>query len=134
LVRTSLLYGTDRLATIQTDVERAIHGHKAMTFFTDEYRCPAHAADVGAALSSLASRPDIRGALNVAGPDAVSRADLAAIFARWMGLDARYLTTGTLALAGTPRPAHVVLDTTLAASYGLRCRSLAEALHLHPEG
>ena len=134
LVRTSLLYGTRRPASIQTDVERAINGKLAMTFFTDEYRCPAHAADVGAALSSLAARPDIRGPLNVAGPEAISRADLAATFARWMGLDPRGLTTGVLALAGTIRPAHVVLDTALATSYGLHCRSLAETLRFHPQG
>jgi dTDP-4-dehydrorhamnose reductase len=126
VVRTSLLYGTDRLATIQTDVERAINGRSMMKFFTDEYRCPAHAADVAAALSSLAHRPEISGPLNVAGPDAVSRAELAAVFARWMGLDPGRLATGTSALAGTIRPARVVLDTSLATSYGLGCRGLRE--------
>lgn len=128
LVRTSLLYGTNRLATIQTDVERAVNGQSSTRFFTDEYRCPAHAADVAAALSSLATRPEISGPLNVAGPDAISRAELAAAFARWMGLDPGRLATGTLAIAGTIRPARVVLDTSLATSYGLRCRSLAESL------
>jgi dTDP-4-dehydrorhamnose reductase len=134
LVRTSLLYGTRRPASIQTDVERAINGQSSMEFFTDEYRCPAHAADVGAALSSLATRPELSGPLNVAGPDAVSRAELAMAFARWMGLDPERLVTGTLPLAGTTRPARVVLDTSLAASYGLQCRGLAEALHQSPGG
>ncbi|MEP7111713.1 MAG: sugar nucleotide-binding protein [Ilumatobacteraceae bacterium] len=133
LVRTSLLYGTRRPAQIQLDVEQAITGRKAMRFFTDEYRCPAHAADVGAAISSLAARPDIRGPLNVAGPEAISRAELAAMFARWMGFDPRALSTGSLSLAGTVRPACVVLDTTLADTYGLHCRPLAEALRLRPE-
>ncbi len=128
LVRTSLLYGTDRLATIQTDVERAISGRSSMTFFTDEYRCPAHAADVAAALSSLAGRPEISGPLNVAGPDAVSRAELAAAFARWMGLEPGLLATGSLTDVGTIRPARVVLDTSLAASYGLGCRALGDVL------
>ncbi len=127
-VRTSLLYGTTWQSSIQTDVERAINGQKKMTFFTDEYRCPAHAADVAAALSSLAGAPDIRGLLHVAGPDAVSRADLAAMFARWMGLDPGLLDTGLLALAGMIRPDRIVLDCSLAAKYGLHCRSLAEAL------
>jgi dTDP-4-dehydrorhamnose reductase len=130
LLRTSLLYGTRRLAKIQLDVEQAITGRKAMRFFTDEYRCPAHAADVGAAISWLAAHPEIGGPLNVAGPEAVSRADLAAMFARWMGFDPRALSTGTLALAGTIRPARVVLDTTLATSYGLHCRPVAETLRL----
>jgi dTDP-4-dehydrorhamnose reductase len=131
VVRTSLLYGTRRPAQIQMDVERAITGQKAMRFFTDEYRCPAHAIDVAAALSSLAARPDIRGPLNIAGPEAISRADLAETFARWMGLDPRFLSTGSQALAGTIRPARVVLDTTLAASYGLSCRAMSETLRQH---
>ena len=134
LVRTSLLYGTRRLGHVQRDVELAVTGRKGMRFFTDEYRCPAHAADVGAALSALAAEPDIRGPLNVAGPEAISRADLAAVFARWMGFDPRALSTGSMALSGTIRPAHVVLDTTLATSLGLGCRPLSETLRQHPVG
>lgn len=128
IVRTSLLYGTTWPATIQADVERAAQGKSSMAFFTDEYRCPAHAADVAAALSTLAGRPDIHGPLHVAGPDAVSRADLAKVFARWMGLNPALLHTTTVAMAGMVRPTYVALDTSLAASYGIRCRSLAEAL------
>jgi hypothetical protein len=45
-----------------------------------------------------------------------------------MGLDPRMLDTSSLALAGMVRPGRVVLDSTLAASYGLHCRSLDEAL------
>jgi dTDP-4-dehydrorhamnose reductase len=128
LVRTSLLYGTRRPAQIQMDVERAITGQKSMRFFTDEYRCPAHAIDVAAALSTLAALPEIRGPLNVAGPEPISRADLAETFARWMGLDPRNLSIGSMALAGTIRPGYVELDSSLAASYGLRCRALSETL------
>jgi dTDP-4-dehydrorhamnose reductase len=134
LVRTSLLYGTRFTAAIQTDVELAVTGRKAMRFFTDEYRCPAHAADVSAALSTLAAWPEIRGPLNVAGPEAVSRADLAKIFAEWMGFDPRGINTGTMALSGTIRPGRVVLDSTLAESYGLHCRPLSETLRRHPVG
>ena len=134
LVRTSLLYGTRRHARNQLEVEMAVTGRNAMTFYTDEYRCPAHAGDVGAALSSLAARPDIRGPLHVAGPEAVSRAELAGVFARWMGFDPRALSTGLQALSGTIRPTHVVLDTTLAESLGLHCRPLSETLRQHPVG
>ncbi len=128
LVRTSLLYGTDQLATIQHDVERAIAGQSSMTFFTDEYRCPAHAIDVAAAVSSMAGRPEITGPLHVAGPDAVSRAELAVAFARWMGLNPARLRTSTLEESGVTRPAHVVLNSSLAASFGVRCRGIAEGL------
>jgi dTDP-4-dehydrorhamnose reductase len=128
IVRTSLLYGTTWQASIQLDVERAAQGRSAMAFFTDEFRCPAHAADVAAALSALAARPEIRGPLHVAGPDAVSRAELAVVLARWMGLNPALLRTTTLAMAGMVRPGRVALDSSLATSYGIRCRSLAEAL------
>lgn len=128
IVRTSLLYGTTWQATIQNDVERVVKGKSTMAFFTDELRCPAHAADVAAALSSLAGRPEMQGPLNVAGPECVSRARLAETFARWMGYDTRLVPTTTLAMAGMVRPTHVSLDCTLAASHGLLCRSLAEAL------
>jgi len=134
LVRGSLIYGTRRVAAIQTDVELALTGQRPMRFYTDEYRCPAHAADVAAALSSLAAEPEIRGPLNVAGPEAVSRAELAETFARWMGFDPRGLSTGTMALSGTIRPGRVVLDTTLASSYGIECRPLSETLGRHPVG
>lgn len=132
IVRTSLLYGTRRPAKIQLDVERAILGQPPMTFFTDEYRCPAHAGDVGRALSWLASRPEFRGPLNVAGPEAVSRAQMAVNFATWMGLDPRRLKTGAASLSGSVRPANVVLDTTLAASHGLQCRPMSETLRRQP--
>ena len=100
-----------------------------MSFFTDEYRCPAHAADVAAALSTLAARPDIRGPLNVAGPEADQ--------SRRPGGDVRPLDGSRPALLNTDDarrspgwcgPGSVVLDSALAASLGLRCRSLAEAL------
>ena len=132
LVRTSLLYGTTRLAQIQIDVERALTGKAPMKFFTDEYRCPAHASDVASALSTLAGRREIQGPLNVAGPEAISRAELAAAFARHMDLDPHRLDTGPLQDAALTRPGRVVLDTSLAASHGLHCRNLAEALRRGP--
>jgi dTDP-4-dehydrorhamnose reductase len=66
--------------------------------------------------------------LHIAGPQAVSRAELAQAFAEWMGADRRMVPTASLAETGIQRPAHVVLDTSLAAGFGIRCRSLAETL------
>ncbi|MCB0957519.1 MAG: sugar nucleotide-binding protein, partial [Ilumatobacter sp.] len=54
LVRASLLYGTGRSSRAQEDVADVLAGRKAMRFFTDEYRCPTHAADVAAALVQVA--------------------------------------------------------------------------------
>ena len=103
-----------------------------MRFFTDEYRCPAHAADVAAALSTLgraagnprpAERRRSRG-----GQPCRSRAT---IFAEWMGLDPRLLSTGTMALSGTVRPGRVVLDSTLGGVLRSALPPLAETLRRH---
>ncbi len=130
VVRTSLLYGTDDVATIQHDVRRALSGpdRQPMTFFTDEIRCPAHATDVAAAVAELARRPEVSGPLHVAGPEPVSRADFARTVARWLGLDSLALKTSTIAEAGLVRPARVVLDTRRALDLGIVCRPIDEFL------
>lgn len=128
IVRTSLLYGTSRIAPSQQEVEDAISGRSSTRFFVNEHRCPAHAFDVASALAQLAERPEITGVLNIAGPMAISRADLARVFATWLGLDETQVPTGTVAEAGQTRAGRIVLDTTRAVSLGLRCRSLGDAL------
>lgn len=128
LLRTSLLYGTDQLAQSQLDVRAAVNGTSSMVYFTDEVRCPAHAGDVAAAVAALAARLDISGPLHLAGPRPMSRAELAELNARWMGLAAGRLRTSTIAESGTVRPGHVVLDSSRAATLGLRCRDPYEAL------
>ncbi len=128
LVRPSLMYGTDSLAPVQLDVQRAIRGENMMSFFTDEYRCPAHAADVAAAIGALASMPLVTGPLHVAGPHAISRAEFATAIARWLGFNPALLRTSTMADAGLDRPARLVLDSSKAASLGLHCRPIGEAL------
>ncbi len=128
VVRTSLVYGTDRLATIQTDVERALRGTAPVTFFTDEIRCPVHADDLAAVLAELARRPELTGSIHVAGPQAISRADFARRVATWMGFDPALVRTSTIAESGMHRPACVVLDTSYAAGLGLHCRPVTEVL------
>jgi dTDP-4-dehydrorhamnose reductase len=122
LVRTSLLYGTARLAPWQ----RAIRDRQPVTWFTDEIRCPTHAADVAHAICVLARRADVRGPLHVAAPDAVSRAGIAQAMAGWMRLGDGAVRTG----GGAPRdrPGRLVLDTARAATLGIHCRPLAAAL------
>ena len=71
LVRTSLLYG----GAVLSKHERAARD-TAMTFYTDEIRCPVHVGDLAAALLELAAL-DVSGPLHVAGAVAVSRAELA---------------------------------------------------------
>ncbi len=128
IVRTSLLYGTDDLGIPQLDVERAMQrSASAMTFFTDEYRCPANVDDVAAALALLAEHPEVTGPLHVAGPESLSRADFARRTATWLGSPAAPLRTGTIESSGMNRVASVVLDTSKAAALGVNCRSVDES-------
>ncbi|MFT7395142.1 MAG: dTDP-4-dehydrorhamnose reductase, partial [Candidatus Azotimanducaceae bacterium] len=133
MIRTSLLYGTGQLGHVQLDVQRALStgsDRRPMTFFTDEYRCPVHAADVANAIAELATRPDVIGPLNVAGPDVLSRSDFARATATWMGQDPNRLPTSTIAEAGVDRPARIALDTSMAAALGITCRSVSESYGL----
>ena len=128
VLRTSLMYATDFLAPVQLDVERALRGEASTTFFTDEFRCPAHAADIADAVARLASMPEVTGPLHLAGPEVLSRADFARAVAVWLGLNPARLRTGTIEASGLNRAARIVLDSSLAARHGLRARPVAEAL------
>lgn len=127
-IRTSLLYGTDRLGACQLDAQAAALGTSPMTFFSDEVRCPTHAGDVAAAIVSLADRPDVTGPLHLTGPRPMSRAELAEVTAAWLGLAPAAIRTSTIAESGTVRPGHIVLDCSRAAALGLSCRDPLEAL------
>ena len=69
VVRTSLLYG-------KPGPQEALALRGDVVFHTDEIRCPTHVTDLAAALLELAQL-DVTGILHVAGPDAVSRLELA---------------------------------------------------------
>jgi dTDP-4-dehydrorhamnose reductase len=127
IVRPSLLYGTDRLGHCQTDVERAVGGMSNMAFFTDEWRCPVHAADVAAAITALADRPEVTGPLHVAGPEPISRSDFAVRIAQHLRLDPAKVPTASIADSGQLRPGVVLLDSSRAISLDLRMRSIDEA-------
>ncbi len=51
-----------------------------MSFYEDEIRCPVQVGDLASALLELVAL-DVSGPLHVAGPDAVSRAELAELVA-----------------------------------------------------
>lgn len=128
IMRTSLMYATEFLAPLQLDVERALQGHTSSTYFTDEYRCPAHAADIADAIATLASMPDVVGPLHVAGPEVLSRADLAHAVANWLGMNPNLVRTSTIAESGLDRPARIVLDCSLAQRLGIHVRPIGVAL------
>ncbi len=127
IVRTSLLLdglllGGSDMSGHEIAVRDAIHSRSPIAFFTDEVRSPAMVVDLAATLTELAGRPEITGVLHLAGPDALSRADLALMIARRHGWDATRLRFATLAESGLSRPGHVVLDSSLARSHGLTVR------------
>lgn len=127
MLRPSLLYGTDHLGHCEADVQRAVEGRSAMAFFTDEVRCPVHAADVAAAITALADRPEVVGPLHVAGPQAISRADFARRIAEHLRLDPARVPTSSIVASGLTRPGVVLLDSSRALSLGLRFRSIDES-------
>ena len=127
ILRPSLIYGTDRLGPCQIDVERALNGTAHTAFFTDEWRCPVHAADVAAAITALADRPEVTGPMHVAGPQAISRADFARRIAEHLQLDPTRVPTASIADSGQTRPGVVLLDSSRAVALGLRLRSIDEA-------
>ncbi|TYB98226.1 sugar nucleotide-binding protein [Micromonospora sp. WP24] len=124
LVRTSLILG-ERSKQIQL-CRDALAGRAAL--FTDELRCPIDVDDLAGAVLELA-RSDYAGTLNVAGADAVSRAELGLLVARREGLDPTLLKTTTGVEVGVVRPTEVRLDSTRAtALLRTRLRGVRELL------
>jgi dTDP-4-dehydrorhamnose reductase len=70
VVRTSLLYGKPG------GPQEALAARAGAVFYEDEIRCPTRVDELAAALLELAAL-DLTGVLHVAGPDAVSRLELA---------------------------------------------------------
>jgi dTDP-4-dehydrorhamnose reductase len=101
IVRTSLIYGGPGRAP--SPHERAARDPGA-TFYDDELRCPIQVDDLAAALLELLALDHV-GPLHVAGPDGISRAELAALI---VGHEVR------TALAPPDRPLDCRLDTTAA--------------------
>ncbi|MGC4807324.1 sugar nucleotide-binding protein [Micromonospora sp. DT233] len=125
LVRTSLIIGDERSKQIRLCLD-ALAGRGSL--FTDELRCPVDVADLAAAVLELAGG-DHAGPLNVAGPEAVSRAELGLLVARRYGIDPAGLRTSTAAASGLTRPAEVRLDSSRAADLlGVRLRGVTELL------
>jgi dTDP-4-dehydrorhamnose reductase len=101
VVRTSLIYGGP--GRPPSPSERAARDPGA-TFYSDELRCPIQVDDLAAAVLELLELDHV-GPLHVAGPDGISRAELAALIA---GHDVR------TAPAPPGRPLDCRLDTTTA--------------------
>jgi dTDP-4-dehydrorhamnose reductase len=110
VVRTSLMIGGAEPGRQERAVLAAARGESDTAFFEDELRSPVLVDDLAAALVELAGRAE-KGLLNVAGPEPVSRYELACRIASARGLSAERLRRGRLAGSGLERPANCVLDS-----------------------
>lgn len=118
IVRTSLLYDRAGTSLHEQAVHDVVSGRSHMSFFTDEVRSPVFVEDLAGVLLELAEHDDVNGVLHVGGPRAMSRAELARWAADRHGWNSTKLRFATIAESGLARPAHVVLDSSLAASHG----------------
>ncbi|MFC0005307.1 sugar nucleotide-binding protein [Micromonospora siamensis] len=124
LVRTSLILGE---GSKQIQLCRDALAGRAV-LFSDELRCPLDVTDLAAAVLELVPG-DHAGLLNVAGPEAVSRAELGLLVAHRFGIDPTGLKTTTTLAAGLRRPTDVRLDSSRAvALLRTRLRGVGELL------
>jgi dTDP-4-dehydrorhamnose reductase len=107
VVRTSLLYGRP------DGPQEALALRDDVTFYTDEIRCPTRVAELAAALLELLELDDA-GPLHLAGPQALSRYELARALRRDAGADPETIRGAPSPREGRPR--NVALDSGRAAS------------------
>jgi dTDP-4-dehydrorhamnose reductase len=127
LVRTSLLLGDPAdLGQSEIDVLKAAVDPSSFTFFADEYRSPARAADVARAVVALAADRSVDGPLHLGGPECLSRFELARELACQLDVDPQSLCSTTLEAVGLAgrRPGRVELDSSVARSLGLAPESV----------
>jgi dTDP-4-dehydrorhamnose reductase len=110
VVRTSLIYGGARPSRAE---QAALETAGSTVFFEDELRSPVVVSDLAAALLELLET-DLTGVLHVAGPDVVSRYELARLFAEAHGRPPEDIARGTIATSGLVRPANCALDSSRA--------------------
>jgi dTDP-4-dehydrorhamnose reductase len=130
VVRTSLIIGEKPYKHMQM-VHDMLTGKRKGVLFTDEIRCPIAVQNLAAALLELAQR-DIRGVLNVAGGDALSRYELGILLAEYWGYDPERLQAGSIKASGAIRPTEVRLDSSRARSIlSTPLRGMREVLGTH---
>lgn len=92
IVRTSLIYGLRRMDRGTAWVVAALRAGEPVTLFTDQLRNPVWVQTLSRACLELATN-DYRGVLNVAGRQALSRADFALRLLDWWRVEERSTLT-----------------------------------------
>ncbi|MEV6970717.1 sugar nucleotide-binding protein [Hamadaea sp. NPDC051192] len=127
IVRTSLILGDETSPQVRLALD-LIHRRSEGRLFTDQVRCPIDGAELAAALLELVGN-DYAGVLNVAGPQAVSRAQLGKLIALRHGLSPRLVPTGKATRVPNAGPLDVKLDSSRAATLlKVQIRPVSEVL------
>ena len=112
LVRTSLIYGVDADDSQDLHTQFVLNGlrqQRAVTLFSDEYRCPIFVGDLARALLELLTIQQ-HGLLHIVGAERLSRYEFGVLLARYHGYrDLQPLISTTTISTGIVRP----LDCTL---------------------
>ena len=132
VIRTSLLYGSTAHVEDGSDsasvssLERMVlqSTSSGTRHFTDEFRCPVHVADLAAGIVSLLEIEPIP-VVHLAGPQRLSRYEIARELAPKLGLDSSSIQLGTAGELGLSRPSDLNMSSELAANlFGYRPRLL----------
>ena len=112
VVRTSLIYGLEEMDNGTAWVVESLRAGRPVTLFTNQLRNPVRVETLGRACLELVDRP-IAGVLNVAGRQALSRAEFGLRLLDWWGVRER--ETLTLAADESGRwPVDCRMDVSLA--------------------
>lgn len=134
VVRTSLIYNTDRDGDQVRWMKRYIEAGNKVPLFTDEIRQPIDADDLAEALLDLAVRTN-SGLLHIAGPERLSRWSFGCLLLKWLGFDPTDVAQPvSAALVAPERPRDCSLNLTMASRIlNTRIRPVQEVLGLSPE-
>ncbi len=119
-VRTSLLWDPDTIDRTTAGFAKQLEAGLPCRLFTDEIRCPVARGVLADALLDLADR-SVRGTLNVAGGQALSRYDYASALLAHFAIEHRERIEGVRAedlerAGASPRPRDLTLDIARAES------------------
>ena len=115
VVRTALVYGLAPPDPItQVLGEGLISGTFRYPYFEDEIRCPICVDDLAPALADCIALPATVSTLHLAGPQPISRYNLARNLAEQLGYDPDAVPRARLAKSSLTRPRDLTLDTSLA--------------------
>ncbi len=111
IIRTSLIYGLHRMDRGLEWITSALNRGEIVTLFDNQWRNPVWVMTLAHACLELASREDVRGLLNIAGNQAVTRAELGLKLLDWWQFPAE--KRHTLRIAPAPPSAAWPPDTRL---------------------